>query len=155
MSALADHDYEPVLGTREHAESDELSHSIWEKAINKIPTCVAFVSLQTSREEYKVRRGRKYQYIVPPWLTSEETYAWSRKPRPFMVRLRAAEIENSAFTRDLEEETYDSDNDASYQSAVKAVIDKLNAFSGTAAFVMLRDEARRAEFQERHVRPAT
>jgi hypothetical protein len=159
MSALTEHNYEPVLGTRESGNMKELR--LGEKnlgrdaltlALGNIDGCVAFVSLQTKREEYSVLDADGHRrYHVPPWLVAEEVYAWSAPgDGPLVIRLKDVDIHDSTYNRNLEEVSFEEDDDASYPQAIRQLINKLNDFKGEDRFARLRNDAVRLQYRPRY-----
>lgn len=160
MSALTDANYTPVLGTDEPDDDDlpvdqrPVGSDVMREALPLIDTCVALISLQSKRVDYKVILPTgKTKYIVPPWLTAEEMYAWSSPALPRVLRLREIGMDDSTFDRNLWEKTFESEKPETYESAVRAVISKLNDFASSPGFQRRRDLATAAQLERRFSSP--
>jgi hypothetical protein len=159
MSALTDNNYTPVLGTDEPDEEEvswtvnrrPVGSDVMKEALPLIDGCVALISLQTKREDYKVvLPNGKTKYVVPPWLTAEEMYAWSSPALPRVLRLREAGMDDSTFDRNIWEKMFESDPPESYDLAVRAVVSKLNEFASSPGFQRRRDLATAAQLDRRY-----
>ncbi len=161
MSALSDNNYDPILGTEQGADVDDwrlgdrpVGSDVMEAALRAINSCVALVSLQTKREDYKVTTvDGDSRYIVPPWLTAEEMYAWSSQTQPLVLRLRDVNIYNATFNRNISEETFDVNKPATFKLAVTGIINRLNDFKRTDGFPRLKHVARLAQYRDRFAPP--
>lgn len=155
MSALNDNNYSPVLGTDQEDESDEwlvnqrpVGSDVMREALPLIDDCIALISLQTKREDYKVvSSDGKLKYVVPPWLTAEEMYAWSSPSHPVVLRLREAGMDESTFNRNIWTKTFEADQPKSYGDAVRAVINRLNEFVSSHRFDRTRDATTEKQFR--------
>jgi hypothetical protein len=162
VSALTDANYIPVLGTDEPDDDDQpttvdqrpVGSDVMREALPLIDGCVALISLQSKREDYKVvlPNGRT-KYIVPPWLTAEEMYAWSSPALPRVLRLREVGMDDSTFDRNMWEKTFEGDKPETYDIAVRAVVSKLNEYAASGGFQRRRDIATAAQFEPRFSSP--
>jgi len=134
LTALLDNRFQPVLGTGVVGENfvrHGLVFSDIAAAVFKtIPTGVAFISLQTKRDDYHVG-GDYNRYVLPSWLVAEEVYAWSRQV-PLLIRVRDVAVEEAAYNRHVLTCAFSSDQD--YQQAVQAALNALNEFRMSAAY---------------------
>jgi len=160
MSSLAEHNYEPVLGTRESGNARELrlgekrlGRDALSLAFGNIDGCVALVSLQTKREEYSVVDVDGHRrYHVPPWLIAEEVYAWSTPgDGPLVVRLKDVDIHDATYNRNLEEVVFEEGNNDAYEIAIRQLINKLNEFRREDRFARLTDDAARLQYRPRYL----
>ena len=151
---LANH-FEPVLGTDLGQPSSdtyvghrEVTPDVMHVAFQAMQGCVAFVSLQVRRDDYKVTRNGKEQYVLPPWAIAEEVYAWASKI-PFIIRLRDAGVEEPPYNKNTLSKTFTSDND--YGRALDQVVEALLEFRAGPIFRDIKESARQAVFRKRTV----
>jgi hypothetical protein len=162
VSTLSEHNYEPVLGTRESGNMKELTvankrfgRDALTLALGNIDGCVALVSLQTKREEYSILDADGHRhYLVAPWLVAEEIYAWSAPgDGPLVIRLKDLDIHDSTYNRNLEEIVFSEDDELSYQAAIRELINKLSEFKNEDRFARLRYDAARVQYRPRYGPP--
>jgi hypothetical protein len=149
MTALLQHQFQPVLGTDTANETDlggrRVSGDVTQASFQTIAGCVAFVSLQLKREDFRIEDANGgVRYILPPWAVAEEVYAWSSNVG-MLVRLKDVAVEDPRYNRNIYEVVFRGDND--FPDAVASVLSKLDEFRQSARFEQVRLEARRAQFR--------
>lgn len=160
LGALSASQFEPVLGTdpgatlaRESARSSEVvSANVTDAAFRLIPECLAFISLQVRRDDYRVLIAEKERYVLPPWAIAEETFAWSRGV-PLLLRLKDASIDNTTFDRNILTKEFSSDTE--YARAVAEIVDELTKFRRGRQFAQIWAKMRDKAFRERYGTVAT
>jgi hypothetical protein len=159
MNALSENNFEPVLGTdmgQSEQEASPVRHSVSpdvvQQSFQRIHTCVAFISLQVRRNDFKVsgHKANKIEekFILPPWAIAEEVYAWVNDIG-LIIRLKDALVEDPRYNRNTLTLSFSSDSE--YKKAVVKLIDELNKFRGTSRFKAAEQRARDAQFQPKHL----
>jgi hypothetical protein len=155
LGALSASQFEPILGTdpgatlaRDSARSTEVvSANVTDAAFRLIPECLAFISLQVKRNDYRVQSTDAERYVLPPWAIAEETFAWSRGV-PLLLRIKDTSIDNTTFDRNIL--TKEFSTDAEYARAVAEIIDELKEFRRGRQFATLWAKMRDQAFRERY-----
>ena len=151
---LFENDFHPVIGTDFDADEDDeddddpVTGDVVKSAFRGIRGCVAFISLQVKRPDYRIDGPDGERFFVPPWLIAEEVYAWSRKIG-VIIRLKHAAIEDVAYNRHTRTKSYTRDDN--YDRAVDQVITELNAFRTSDRFAQVEQAARRVRFRKRYL----
>ncbi len=159
MNILSENYFEPVLGTDLGQSEQEgtlakhpVSPDVVQQAFQRIPTCVAFISLQVRRNDFKVieteANEAKERFILPPWAIAEEVYAWVNGIG-LVVRLKDAVVEDPRYNRHTLTIPFSADSD--YKEAVRKLLGELNKFRGTPRFKAAEMRARDALFQPSHL----
>jgi hypothetical protein len=111
----------------------------------EIAGCVAFVSLQLRREDYKVTVATtgESRYVLPPSTTAEEALAhyWGV---PLMVRLKDAALEKQD---DAGVRTFEFGARKKFEYVVSDVIAELKRFREKRDFPELMADARARHFE--------
>lgn len=145
---LVEHNFEPIVGTDIGAVPSlgggTVSADVMESAFQKIPTCVAFLSLQTKRDDFLQKDGR---FILPPWSVAEEVFAWARGV-PFLARLREQGVEDPRYNRNVRELIFNSDDD--YEGKVTQLMHDLNTFRQGDLFDNALKAARRTLYRDQY-----
>lgn len=123
-NTLIEHNFDPIFGVNigdnpvigRHPVSPDVMHS----ALEKIATCVGFISLQTKREDFVTNDNR---FILPPWLIAEEVFAFS-KGLCFLVRLTEKGIDDPRYNKNVFQFDFTNRND--YREKVKDLVSLLN-----------------------------
>jgi hypothetical protein len=162
-TALLENHFHPVLGT----DPGELGHGaslaghrvtpdVSQKAFQLIPTCVALISLQVRRNDFKVRRddfkvprnkSKIEKYILPPWTVAEEVFAFS-SGIGIIIRLKDQLIEDPRYNQHTL--THQFSDEKSYEEAVEEVMAALNEFRNGPDFKEIRKKAREVQYQKRY-----
>lgn len=156
MKYLREHDFEPVLGTdpgqegREGLSSEHrVASDVVQGAFQMIRRCVAFISLQVRREDFKVREEHDQKvterYILPHWTVAEEVYAWASDVG-FIIRLRDSAVEAPRYNQNVLTEQFSSE--AEFENALELVINHLNRYRGSDKYKEVRAKALESQFQE-------
>ena len=159
--ALSEHQYECVLGTTLDIQTESIggrlvAPGVVHSALSLIQVCVAFISLQVKRDEFKIpatRAGERDRYILPPWAVAEEVFARTSEHKPFVIRLRDREIEDSRFNPDTRVEFFHSDYPATFPAAVERVIEQLNDFRRGESFATVYAKAQEKQAKLRQGPP--
>jgi hypothetical protein len=119
-----------------------------ESAFKLIDTCVALVSLQIKRDDFKVAateasKGNE-RYILPPWFVAEEVYAWSKGMQIF--RLKDEDVEEPRYNRHLRTISFTSSDVDDYRAKVRQLVNELNEFRQDPEFQGIELRAREALF---------
>jgi hypothetical protein len=155
LGALSASQFEPVLGTDPGAtlagdnvrSREVVSANVTDAAFRLIPECLAFISLQVKREDYRVLSTDREKYVLPPWAIAEETFAWSRGI-PLLLRIKDESIDNTTFDRNILTKEFASDAD--YARAVAEIIDELDKFRRGRQFARLWAKMRDQSFRDRY-----
>jgi hypothetical protein len=146
-NALIENNFEPVVGT-ELSEAPEIagmpvSQDVLSAAITQIPTCVAFVSIQTKRDDFAHADGR---FTLPPWLIAEEVFAFSRGVR-YLARIRESGVEDPRYNSGVF--NYQFTSDADYAKCVIKLMRDLNSVRKNIDFHNALREARKVQYRTR------
>jgi hypothetical protein len=150
MTALLQHQFEPVLGTDSGLQAQvgdrPVPADVLQAAFQAIPSCVALISLQIRREDFKFvdPNGGQTRYVLPPWAVAEEVYAWSANVG-MLIRLRDEAVEDPRYNKNTLTKVFR--NNDSYEKAVADIIVELNDFRQKPRFQQVRLAARRAQFR--------
>lgn len=147
QNMLKNSNFEPIMGTkigdRISIGGEFVSPDVVSSAFEEIKNCVAFISLQTKRQDYCVRElidpsNPKSQYnerfILPPWLIAEEVFAYSRGVR-YLVRLQEHGVEEPKYNQNTHK--YIFRNKKEYIKQVESLIRKLNEIRESEEFEQL------------------
>lgn len=151
---LFENDFHPVVGTDFDADDDDeddddpVTGDVVKSAFRGIRGCVAFISLQVRRPDYRIEGPTGERFFVPPWLIAEEVYAWTRKIG-MIIRLKHASVEDVAYNKHTRSKAYTED--ANYERAVDQVMAELNAFRSSTRFFQVEQAARRVRFRKRYL----
>jgi hypothetical protein len=144
-NALMTNGFEPIRGTDYgrasqpvHLGAHEVTADVPQMAFPAIEICVAFISLQVPREDFRVGDSEPPRFVLAPWTVAEEVYAWTLKTG-LIVRLKDASVEDPQYNRHILTKVFrDADE---YPSAVQEVIDELLRFRDGPQFTDLRRAA--------------
>jgi hypothetical protein len=148
QNRLIENNYEPVLGTA-YSESQDfagqpVSEDVLTKSLNQIPSCIAFIALHSARPDFQLKDGR---YTVPPWLVTEEVYAWSRNIG-YLARLAEEGLDGPRYNRNTQTFVFSSET-SSFDRAVTSLVRDLNNFRQSPKFLEAWKVARIAQYQRR------
>jgi len=137
LGALSANLFEPVLGSELRSENMGVFRAI--------SGCVAFISLQVRRDDYKVTNSATgdVRYVLPPWVVAEEVFAVS-KHTPLIMRLRDSAVEEARYGPSLVTKSFSSSDD--YEAAVSEVINELQTFRRSREFVNAMADGRARQF---------
>lgn len=146
-NALSDHDFDPVLGT-EVSDPRMLggaptSADVSSGAFEQIPTCVAFISLHSRRDDFRQHDGR---CTVPPWIVAEEVFAYSRGVY-LLARLRERGVEDPRYNKNTYEYEFDGLDD--FRRKVTMLMHWLNEARQDMRFYNALKQARQHQFRRR------
>jgi hypothetical protein len=117
-------------------------------AFKLIDTCVALISLQVKREDFKVVSidgdKVKERYILPTWFVAEEVYTWSKDKMIF--RLRDEDVEEPKYTFHLRKFSFKDSNEDDYRDKVRQLVNELNEFRQDPEFHAIEMSARENAF---------
>jgi hypothetical protein len=129
LTALLDNEFDPVLGSsvvdRQLERNAAVVTDISVPIFNSIPSCVAFISLQTKRDDYKVSEKGRTRYFLPPWTVAEEVFAW-KSNIGLLLRIRDIAVEEPPYNRHIRTCAFMSDDD--FPQAVNNIVNDLNEF---------------------------
>jgi len=152
---LLENDFHPVLGTDFDADEDDdqedddgVTGDVSRSAFRGIRGCVAFISLQVKRPDYRTVGPEGEKFVVPPWLIAEEVYAWSRRIG-LIIRLKHSDIDEVSYNRNTRTKSYTADEN--YERAVDQVMAELNAFRASERFMQVEQVARGIRFRKRYL----
>ncbi len=140
-SKLTDNGFDPVVGTDYDEEPTEGRGDVAKRAFDRIPTCVAFVSLAVPRDDFCCGSSR---YILPPWSVAEEVFAWTSGVK-CMLRLWDRRLEDARYNRNMQCVPFGED-DWSYRAAVDTCIDELNKFRSSGEYRACLKAARTRQY---------
>ena len=148
QNRLIENNYEPVVGT-EYADSiniagQQVSEDVLTKSLNQIPSCVGFIALLSARPDFQLKDGR---YTIPPWLVTEEVFAWSRGIG-YLARLAEQGLDGPRYNRNTQTFEFAADAD-NYDKAVTRLVRDLNNFRQSSKFLDAWSLARKAQYQKR------
>ena len=140
-------DCEPLLGT--DFEEDlkgpyPPALTVFEQSFRMIPTCVAFISLQVTREDFKCSD----RFVLPPWAIAEEVFAW-KEEIPYLIRLRDERMDNPRWNQHIQSFEFNSDKRGSFEKAVKELVGKLKLYKNERRWIEAEIEARKRLFELR------
>lgn len=155
ISALWQHNWEPILGTDfgQAFLSDDPgilgSPDVVQTSFRSIDGCIAFVSLQTKRDDFCIvdEEQLNRRYVLPPWAVAEEVYAWSSKI-PFLARLKDRAIEDPRYNRHAS--VFEFQNDLEFLEQVKRLLDELNKFRMSHEYARILRKVRQAQKREQY-----
>jgi hypothetical protein len=153
MALLLQHQFQPVVGTdvgRPSPFVDQLvSPDVMQASFQEMSSCVAFVSLQVRREDYKIvdpMTGGK-RYVVPPWSVAEEVWAWANSIGP-IIRLKDKAIEDPQYNHNVLTVEFQPNHD--FQRAVMKVVARLEELRRKPWFEKEKLRAREEQFEHRY-----
>jgi hypothetical protein len=148
QNRLIENNYEPVVGT-DYSDSPDfagqpVSEDVLTKSLNQIPSCVGFVALHSVRPDFELKNGR---HTIPPWLVTEEVYAWSRNIG-YLARLAEEGLDSPRYNKNTQTFVFSSDAD-SFDKAVTRLVRDINNFRKSPKFLDAWKLARKAQYQKR------
>jgi hypothetical protein len=140
-------------GFRPVTSREFLTPDIAESAFKLIDTCVALISFQVKRDEFKVvttdsNDKISERYILPPWLVAEEVYALTKGMEIF--ELKDKDIEDARFNRNLKAISFSNSDEDDYRAKVQQLVNQLNEFRLDPDFQAIELRAREASFYKVH-----
>jgi hypothetical protein len=148
QNRLIENNYEPVVGT-DHSESPDfagqpVSEDVLTKSLNQIPSCVGFIALHSARPDFELKNGG---HTVPPWLVTEEVFAWSRNIG-YLARLAEEGLDSPRYNRNTQAFIFSAEAD-SFDKAVTRLVRDINDFRRSPKFLEAWRLARKAQYQKR------
>jgi hypothetical protein len=148
QNKLIENNYEPVIGT-EYSESLDLagqrvSEDVLTKSLSQIPSCVGFIALHSARPDFELKNGR---HTIPPWLVTEEVFAWSRNIG-YLARLAEEGVGGPSYNKNTQTFSFSKEAD-SFDKAVTKLVRDINSFRQNPKFLEAWRLARKAQYQRR------
>ncbi|HKO56019.1 MAG TPA: hypothetical protein VJ276_09080 [Thermoanaerobaculia bacterium] len=153
IGRLSENHFHPVLGTDRQERRGALGRKkawtapadVVSNSFEGIEGCVALVSLQLEHPDFRVIGNDGHvRKILPPWAVAEEVWAWAREIE--IWRLRDESVELPRYQKNQQECPFRTDDTGeSFVGAVDKLLDELNKFRKSPAFITASRMAREAQ----------
>jgi hypothetical protein len=136
-NALLANEFQPIRGTdygvaqQPQANNLGVSSDVVLNAFPAIDGCVAFISLQVPRDDFRVEAEEATRFVLAPWAIAEEVYAWTRGVG-LIVRLKDTRVEDPRYNKHILTFTFREDDE--FPAAVNDVMEELLAFRDSPQF---------------------
>lgn len=144
---LIANNFDPVVGTelggRQMLGGDYVTADVLAGALEKIPTCIAFISLHLKRDDFRQSSGR---CLVPPWVVAEEVFAFARGIY-FLARLREDGVDDPRYNKNTLELVFSSDEE--FALRVAELMQRLNQARQDGQFQGALRAARQAQYRRK------